>query len=165
MISMILSVFSLFSFVGAYLRSFSGHFLSLPLPPPSATSLELKTSEGNRKTFVTGESNEFENQMISWMFSWMVKEHWASIQLLGTPTIALWVKSGNRWNLKCLKVNKHFALIFYQKILISFLSDAKLPKVSDWFLGLIIHVKYLRSYLQKTWRGGLISLKFCTLAN
>ena len=78
---------------------------------------------------------------------------------------ALWVKSGNRGNLKCLKVNNHFALIFYRKFFISFLSDAKLPKVYDWFLGLIIHVKYLRSYLQKTWRGGLLSLKFCTLAN
>ena len=37
---------------------------------------------------------------------------------------ALWVKSGNRGNLKCLKVNNHFALIFYRKIFISFLSDA-----------------------------------------
>ena len=44
---------------------------------------------------------------------------------------ALWVKSGNRGNLKCLKVNNHFALIFHQKIFISFLSDAKLPKVYD----------------------------------
>ena len=42
---------------------------------------------------------------------------------------ALWVKSGNRGNLKCLKVNNHFALIFHRKIFISFLSDAKLPKV------------------------------------
>ena len=78
---------------------------------------------------------------------------------------ALWVKSGNRGNLKCLNVNNHFTLIFYQKYIILFLSDAKLPKVYDWFLGLIIHVKYLRSYLQKTWRGGLLRLKFCMLAN
>ena len=28
---------------------------------------------------------------------------------------ALWVKSGNRGNLKCLKVNNHFALIFQKK--------------------------------------------------
>ena len=40
---------------------------------------------------------------------------------------ALWVKSGNRGNLKCLKVNNHFALIFHQKSFIYFLSDAKLP--------------------------------------
>ena len=44
---------------------------------------------------------------------------------------ALWVKSGNRGNLICLKVNNHFVLIFYQKNFISFLSDAKLPKVYD----------------------------------
>ena len=66
------------------------------------------------------------------------------------PCIALWVKSGNRANLKCLEVNDNFALIFHRKILISFLSDAKLPTVYDRFLGLIIYVKYLRSYLQKT---------------
>ena len=45
--------------------------------------------------------------------------------------IALWVKSGNRGNLKCLKVNNNFALIFCQKFFIPFLSDAKLPKVYD----------------------------------
>ena len=45
--------------------------------------------------------------------------------------IALWVKSGNRGNLICLKVNNHFALICQRKIFISFLSDAKLPKVYD----------------------------------
>ena len=28
--------------------------------------------------------------------------------------IALWVKSGNRGNLKCLKVNDNFALIFHR---------------------------------------------------
>ena len=44
---------------------------------------------------------------------------------------ALWVKSGNRGNLICLKVNNHFALICQRKIFISFLSDAKLPKVYD----------------------------------
>ena len=45
--------------------------------------------------------------------------------------IALWVKSGNRGNLKCLKVNNHFVLIFHRKIFVSFLSDAKMPKVYD----------------------------------
>ena len=50
---------------------------------------------------------------------------------------ALWVKSGNRGNLKCLNVNNHFALIFHRKFFISFLSDAKLPKVYDRFLCLI----------------------------
>ena len=44
---------------------------------------------------------------------------------------ALWVKGGNRGNLKCLKVNDNFALIFHQQMFISFLSDAKLPKVYD----------------------------------
>ena len=78
---------------------------------------------------------------------------------------ALWVKSGNRGNLKCLKVDDHFALIFHQKMFISFLSDAKLPKVYDRYLGLVIYVKYLMSYLQKTRRGGQGSLKFCVLAN
>ena len=78
---------------------------------------------------------------------------------------ALWVKSGNRGNLKCWKVNDHFAPIFHQKMFISLLSDAKLPKVCDWYLGLIIYAKYLRSYLQKTRRGDLWSLKFCVLAN
>jgi len=63
---------------------------------------------------------------------------------------ALWVKSGNRGILKCLKVNNHFELIFHRKMFIYFLGDAKLPKVYDWFLGLIIYVKYLRSYFQKT---------------
>ena len=67
--------------------------------------------------------------------------------------IALWVKSGNRGNLKCLKVNNHFALIFHRKIFISFLSDVKLTKVYDWFLGLIIYIKYLRSYFKKHERG------------
>ena len=51
---------------------------------------------------------------------------------------ALWVKSGNRGNLKCLNVNDHYELIFYRKMLISFLSDAKLLHVYDWYLGLII---------------------------
>ena len=44
---------------------------------------------------------------------------------------ALWVKSGNRGNLKCLKVNDDFALIFHRKVFISFLSDSKLPEVLD----------------------------------
>ena len=44
---------------------------------------------------------------------------------------ALWVKSGNRGNLKCLNVNDHYELIFYRKMLISFLSDAKLLHVYD----------------------------------
>ena len=44
---------------------------------------------------------------------------------------ALWVKSGNRANLKCLKVNNDFALIFHRKFFISFLIDAELPKVYD----------------------------------
>ena len=52
-----------------------------------------------------------------------------------SKTTALWVKSGNRGNWKCLKVNTHFALIFYWTFFIIFLSDAKLPKVCDWFLG------------------------------
>ena len=42
----------------------------------------------------------------------------------------------------------------HQKIVISLLSDAKLQKNYDWFLGLIIYVKYLRSYLQKNMKGG-----------
>ena len=79
--------------------------------------------------------------------------------------IALWVKSGNRGNLKCLKVNDHYVLIFHQKMFISFLSGAKLSTFYDRYLGLIIYVKYLRSYLQKTWRGVLRSLKFCVFAN
>ena len=45
-----------------------------------------------------------------------------------------------------------------------FLNDAKLTKV-DYRFWFIIYVKYLRSYLQKTWRGGLTNLKFCVLAN
>ena len=65
-------------------------------------------------------------------------------------TTALWVKSGNRGNLKCLKVNNHFAVIFHRKTFILFLSDVKLLKVYDRFLGLIGYVKYLRSFLQKT---------------
>ena len=61
----------------------------------------------------------------------------AEIRIFKYPTLtnyfpsALWVKSGNRGNLKCLKVNDNFALIFHRKIFISFLSDAKLPKVCD----------------------------------
>ena len=62
---------------------------------------------------------------------------------------ALWVESGNRGHLKCLKENDNFAVIFHQKMFI-FLSDAKLTRVNDRYLGLIIYVKYLRSYLQKT---------------
>ena len=85
--------------------------------------------------------------------------------LLVYSATALWVKSDNRGILKCLNVNDHYKLIFYRKMFISFLSDAKLLHVYDWYLGLIIYVKYLRSYLQKTWRGGQTSLKFCVLAN
>ena len=44
---------------------------------------------------------------------------------------ALWVKSGNRGNLNCLKVNDYFVLIFHHQMFTSFLSDAKLPKVYD----------------------------------
>ena len=50
---------------------------------------------------------------------------------LETRNSALWVKSGNRGNLKCLRVNNHLALIFHRKMFISLLSDAKLPKVYD----------------------------------
>ena len=89
---------------------------------------------------------------------WCIDQDWPNLeteistQLQSDPNhhIALWVKSGDKRNLKCLKVNDNFALIFHWKIFISFLSDAKLPKVYDRFLGLIIYVKYLRSYLQKT---------------
>ena len=49
----------------------------------------------------------------------------------GDNSNALWVKSGNRGNLKYLKANNHFALIFYRKFFISFLSEPKLPKVYD----------------------------------
>ena len=37
---------------------------------------------------------------------------------------------------------------------ISILSDARLQNIYDWILGLIIYVKYLRSYLQKNMKGG-----------
>ena len=77
-----------------------------------------------------------------------------SIIILCTWHIALWVKSGNRRNLKCWQVNDHSALIFHRKVIIPFLNDAKLQNVYDWFLGLIIYVKYLRSYLQKNMKGG-----------
>ena len=93
----------------------------------------------------------------------IMTRRWFNLLSLGIT--ALWVKSGNRGNLKCLKVDDHFALIFHQKMFISFLSDAKLPKVYDRYLGLVIYVKYLMSYLQKTRRGGQGSLKFCVLAN
>ena len=46
-------------------------------------------------------------------------------------SIALWVKSGNRGNLKCLNLNDHYELIFDRKMFISFLSDAKLLHVYD----------------------------------
>ena len=92
-------------------------------------------------------------------FSWHIFEG------MNPAHSALWVKSGNRGNLKCLKLDDHFALIFHQQMFISFLSDAKLPKVYDRYLGLVIYVKYLMSYLQKTPRGGQGSLKFCVLAN
>ena len=42
------------------------------------------------------------------------------------PTSALWVKSGNRGNLKYLKVNDNFASIFHRQIVISFLIEAEL---------------------------------------
>ena len=48
-----------------------------------------------------------------------------------SPPTALWVKSGNRGNLKCLNVNDHYELIFDRKMFISFLSDAKLLHVFD----------------------------------
>ena len=48
---------------------------------------------------------------------------------------ALWIKSGNRGNLKCWKENDHIALIVHRKNFISFLSDAKLQKLYNWFLG------------------------------
>ena len=98
------------------------------------------------------------------------ERHFIRIVEISTSTLflgsnPLWVKSGNRGNLKFLNVNDHYELIFYQQMFISFLSDAKLLHVYDWYLGLIVYIKYLRSYLQKTWRGGQTSLKFCVLAN
>ena len=69
---------------------------------------------------------------------------------------ALWVKSGNRGNLKCLKVNNNFAVIFHRKTFILFLSDAKLLKFYDRFLGLIVYVKYLRSFFCKNLKGGSV---------
>ena len=67
--------------------------------------------------------------------------------------------------MKCLKVNDNFALIFINKIsfLSSVMQNCKMFMID--FLGLIIYVKYLRSYLQKTWRVGQKSLSFCVLAN
>ena len=68
---------------------------------------------------------------------WLVLLHrcilWALafVHTIGSTCIALWVKSGNRGNLKCLKVNDDFALIFHRKVFISFLSDSKLPEVLD----------------------------------
>ena len=40
--------------------------------------------------------------------------------------IALWVKSGNRGNLKCLKVNNHFALIRILKVILQGLGASKI---------------------------------------
>ena len=44
---------------------------------------------------------------------------------------ALWVKSGNRGNLKYLKENDHYVLIFHRKMFIIFLSGAKLSTFYD----------------------------------
>ena len=44
---------------------------------------------------------------------------------------ALWVKNGNRGNLKSLKVNDNYVLIFHRKMFISFLSGAKLSTFYD----------------------------------
>ena len=46
-----------------------------------------------------------------------------------TSHIAVWVKSGKRGNLKCLKVK--FCAHFLSKMLISFVSDAKLLNSYD----------------------------------
>ena len=56
---------------------------------------------------------------------------WDGIGLEISVGTALWVKSGNRGNLKCLKVNDQYALIFHRKMFIAFLSDTKLSKVYD----------------------------------
>ena len=68
--------------------------------------------------------------------------------------IALWVRSGNRGNLKCLKVNDYFALIWDKKKFISFSSDAKLQNVFDGFLGLITYVK-ISEVICKKHEGGV----------
>ena len=102
------------------------------------------------------------NCSICWPTIWRhIDQDWPNLeteistQLQSDPNqhIALWVKSGDKRNLKCLKVNDNFALIFHWKVFISFLSHAKLPKVFNSYLGLIVYVKYLRNYLQKTYRG------------
>ena len=54
---------------------------------------------------------------------------------------------------------------FYRKRLILFLNDAKLSIFFEWIFGLINFVKYLWSYSQKTWRAGLLNMKFCVRNN
>ena len=56
--------------------------------------------------------------------------HWDAI-IVDSLNTALWVKSGNRGNLKCLNVNDHYEFILYRKMFISFLSEAKLLHVYD----------------------------------
>ena len=79
--------------------------------------------------------------------------------------IALWVKQCNYKDCKVVKSKTLVRLHFSSEIIQTFFKWCQTAKSLWLILGLIIYTKYLRSYLQKTWRGGLISLKFCVLAN
>ena len=72
------------------------------------------------------------------------------------------IEKGDIKNFK-FKALLHIQL--WSKNVQTFFKWCQTPKSWLLILVFIIYVKYLRSYLQKTWRGGLTNLKFCVLAN
>ena len=72
------------------------------------------------------------------------------------------IEKGDIKNFK-FKTLLHIQL--WSKNVQTFFKWCQTPKSWLLILVFIIYVKYLRSYLQKTWRGGLTNLKFCVLAN
>ena len=72
------------------------------------------------------------------------------------------IEKGDIKNFK-FKTLLHIQL--WSKNVQTFFKWCQTPKSWLLILVFIIYVKYLQSYLQKTWRGGLTNLKFCVLAN
>ena len=72
------------------------------------------------------------------------------------------IEKGDIKNFK-FKALLHIQL--WSKNVQTFFKWCQTPKSWLLILVFIIYVKYLQSYLQKTWRGGLTNLKFCVLAN
>ena len=81
------------------------------------------------------------------------------------PTLHYGLSPIEKGDVKKFKFKTLLHIQLWSKNVQTFFKWCQTPK--SWLLILVFikYVKYLQSYLQKTWRGGLTNLKFCVLAN